>query len=480
MKRYCLSVLGLFLLPAVASASVHINEISWMGTRDSTSHEWIELYNDGSEAVSLEGYVLESSNFSITLKGSIGSNGYYLIKRTSDFSEIPQGDVVASFGSGLKNSGDTIRIKDASAVIIDEVSGGDDWESIGGNNTTKDTASAKSSGWCTAIPSPKAANGGCALEETEQSGSGSQTQTASASTQSGSSSGSGSESTEVSVRPATPSLRMTGPSQVTVRSSNNFTVSVTSGDLSYVTWNFGDGTTATGYNVSHQFMVPGTSLVVLSARVGGKDMTIQKKVVVLAANVRITNALTGPDGYIQLSSRSDVDISGWSLRDGSARFDFPKGTQLVSGASAGFANTVTGLFGQKSVALFDASDRMITALGGEAVAEEKDAEYTPVISAPQKIIFKAPPLDTAKDGKVATMTISLRDSQASLAQNPYAGKLGSSSVWPYWLGLFAIISTSCAVAYFASRRLDANQAADDEAAKYTIIEMDSNLHGSAS
>ena len=155
-------ILVLFLLTAFpAAASVRVNEIAWMGSAASSNDEWIELVNDGVDPVVLDGWHLRGKDGSpdITLKGNILSGQYYLIERTDDAS-VPNIDanLVASFGKGLSNEGETLVLTNASGTPIDMVSGGKDWSKIGGDNKTKHTAQRTVGGWVSGIPTPGAQN----------------------------------------------------------------------------------------------------------------------------------------------------------------------------------------------------------------------------------------------------------------------------------------------------------------------------------
>ncbi len=163
--RALLIFLMLFFISRTVSAQVVINEISWMGTAESATNEWIELFNSGSEAVNLSGWVLRiegKKNKDITLKNSISAGGYYLIERTDD-NTLPNtsADIVAPFGTGLSNSGATLVLLNAQGLEIDRVNGSDNWKIGGktaGNNITKETAQRAGTLWITDIATPRAVN----------------------------------------------------------------------------------------------------------------------------------------------------------------------------------------------------------------------------------------------------------------------------------------------------------------------------------
>src|SRR3989344_2364084 len=121
-------------------AKIVINEIAWAGTAAPSpvgpSDEWIELYNAGEEYVALDGWSIYEGDSTkiISLSGNIYPNGYYLIERinlkeqTDDAVSDITADVFGSFGgSGLKNTGEDIRLKNSAGEIVDRVNCGAGW-----------------------------------------------------------------------------------------------------------------------------------------------------------------------------------------------------------------------------------------------------------------------------------------------------------------------------------------------------------------
>ena len=112
-------------------SKIVISEIAWAGTVANSSDEWIELYNAGEEYVALDGWSIYEGDSTkiISLSGNIYPNGFYLIERTDDstVSDITA-DVFGSFsGSGLKNDGEDIRLKNSAGEIVDRVNCSAGW-----------------------------------------------------------------------------------------------------------------------------------------------------------------------------------------------------------------------------------------------------------------------------------------------------------------------------------------------------------------
>lgn len=100
--------------------SVVINEIAWMGTLASPSDEWIELYNPGSTAIDLDGWVLKALDGTpyIVLTDVIPAGGYYILERSDD-NTISDVTATQIYSGELENTGETLQLFDTSNRQID-------------------------------------------------------------------------------------------------------------------------------------------------------------------------------------------------------------------------------------------------------------------------------------------------------------------------------------------------------------------------
>ena len=357
----------IFLLWSVgageALASVRISEIAWMGTAVSGSNEWIELANDASTPVDLSGWHIEAEDGSpnILLSGSIAANGYYLIERTDDTTvpNIPA-DLVAAFGNGLSNSGETLKLKDAGGLVIDTVIGGADWANIGGDNATKKTAQRLLPGdtWITATGTPRAApaSSGEVLgaSTTTSSMNNAEANGAAATAPSAGSSGGTSRSAyPSSVYPRKEITVLAGADAHVFAGFpapfSGTALGLYDEPLPYATyrWNFGDGAASEGKNATHSYRFPGEYIVTLTAVWGSLVNADRLTVFVTSPDVAIARLASGSDGFIELANHSgrEIDLSGWSLRASSSAsmFMFSANTVIPSGRSVMFANEITKL-----------------------------------------------------------------------------------------------------------------------------------------
>lgn len=141
---YSLPVANFPVAIAASPGSVVINEIAWMGSADSTSDEWIELYNTTATDIDLTGWTIEddgSTTYTIT-SGIIAAHSYFLIEDAQEATSV-EADIVIPMSLG--NTGDSLVLMDETQTVIDAVN-----ESAGpwyaGDNTTKATMERKDPG----------------------------------------------------------------------------------------------------------------------------------------------------------------------------------------------------------------------------------------------------------------------------------------------------------------------------------------------
>lgn len=113
-----------------------INEVAWMGTRESASNEWMEIKNISGGRRSFENWQLIDR--SGKLRAVIGSttidgNGFLLLERTDD-SSVPAIPADVIYTGALSNSDEGLRLFDRECNLIDEVFANPDWPA--GDNTT--------------------------------------------------------------------------------------------------------------------------------------------------------------------------------------------------------------------------------------------------------------------------------------------------------------------------------------------------------
>ncbi|MCL5261885.1 MAG: lamin tail domain-containing protein [Patescibacteria group bacterium] len=113
-----------------AGQKVIINEIAWMGSTTSANSEWIELKNISAEKISLAGWQIVAKDASIKIvfpaTAEISPGGFYLLERTDDAS-VPGVTADLIYSGALSNSGESLKLFNASCAVIDVIAASDGW-----------------------------------------------------------------------------------------------------------------------------------------------------------------------------------------------------------------------------------------------------------------------------------------------------------------------------------------------------------------
>jgi hypothetical protein len=338
-----------------------------MGTTLGPNEEWIELYNDGASGVVLDGWTL-SDNVSLTipLVGTIEAGAYALLERTDD-ETVPGIPAFQIYTGALANGGQTLTLYRTDASIEDQVAGGANWENIGGDNTTKNTAQRTSGGWVTATPTPGSANEIIATPSDSESET---NQTSVPATQTGSGGG-GTSARRATIKSAVAqpavdpvlTLSVGAPRIVYVHENVPFEVTPTGigktliNSLRY-TWNFGDTYTTTSKDTAHTFEYPGEYIVVVGAEYAKQKAVARHEITVLPVSFSLARSSTG-DILLHNNAKYEVDIGGYSLT-GDTSLIFPKFTILKPNATLTIGGERISTEKGKSVSLYDIQKTFVT------------------------------------------------------------------------------------------------------------------------
>ena len=319
-------------IPGVTSAAVIISEVAWMGSSASANHEWIELHNTGG-SVDVSGWKLtDGMNLSISLLGTIGAGDFAVLERSSDASA--PGTAFLTYTGALVNTGATLKLTRSDGGIEDQVAGGTDWKSIGGDNVTKETAQYTTAGWVTGVGTPGKTNAGTAVvveEEEEEETEEEIDEETEASVKKSRSSSSG-ETVRLLIKDSTLAVAVDAQKIGYVNQDILFTGKPAGigrsleASLIYH-WNFGDGTTSYGKEVNHQYAYPGTYVVTLHSSFKRQEQLTRHEITILPVAMSLTRS---PMGDIQINNDSpyEIDISGYAV-EGKKSFVFPNYSVLL-------------------------------------------------------------------------------------------------------------------------------------------------------
>lgn len=436
-------------IPVLAEAAVTISEIAWMGSAASANHEWIELYNSG-VATDVTGWTLtDGMNLSIPLTGVIESGKYVVLERTSD--ESVSGTAFLIYTGALVNTGATLTLKRADDTIEDQVAGGENWQSIGGDNVTKETAQYTTAGWVTGAPTAAGANSGTANEEEteEEENNELKEQTETTST---TKSSSASETVRLVLTDALLALNINAQKKGYVHQPIEFEVfpsgvGKTIIDSLAYSWNFGDGGVTFGSNPTHTFAYPGTYIVTVYGEYKRQEQLARHEITILPVALSVTKNIYG-DVQINNDSPYEIDVSGYVVK-GEGSWRFPDYSIILP------KQTVTlkrGKIGEGFIRVFDGEGTVVavSTTGGSdepPVVPDLSNAFTPspVVSAniPETPLVLAPSVfsPVSPFPQVAgAATSAVEDTANSVAPEKEAASSSKipDNAWPY-LGLIIVI-----------------------------------------
>ncbi|OHA07432.1 MAG: hypothetical protein A2934_05585 [Candidatus Sungbacteria bacterium RIFCSPLOWO2_01_FULL_47_10] len=378
MMKKIIALFCIFSAPFfVRAGSVVINEVGWSGTAADDTDEWIELRNNGGQAISLDGWIiraLSDGRPTINLSGTISGSGFYLIERTSD-SDISDvaADFYGSFGQygSISNSGEDLELIDSGGSVVDTISFAGGWPagSIGPDYFSMERIDPLADG---SLSSNWASNDGNTRNGKDANGTPINGTPKSENSAYGAASGGPSQPTEeesglgssaenvVSSQPTTPALKETftvyaGEDKTVLSGQETDFVGRTTGvsgdpvtNAQYL-WNFGDGSIARLKATTHTYSYPGVYIVSLNANVGEESHGDYLTIEVLLPQIAISEVKTGPDGFIELfnANAKRTDIGRLIVKDeaSGAVFLMPKDTFLDGKTVRVFPNSTTGISG---------------------------------------------------------------------------------------------------------------------------------------
>lgn len=393
--KYVVAVL-LCSVPICTNAAVVINEVAWMGNAESANDEWIELYNTGG-AVSLDGWMLtDGMNLGIELEGTIAAGEYAVLERTDD--DSASGSAFFIYTGALTNTGATLQLLRDSGSVEDQVAGGENWENIGGDNVTKETAQLTTSGWTTGGPTPGRSNvsyeppaeedDDVEDEYVDEEDDDSSTITSTAKTTT--------DKMKILLDTWDLELTLTAPKYTYVHQPVAFHV-VPSGipdvllNSVGVTWNMGDLSLQHGQEVVHQYEYPGTYVVVANGSFKGREAQFRHEITVLPVAFSLTQNSHG-DVQINNDAKYEVDLSGYSMRGGQTVV-FPADTILLPNATLTIPRERLG--GRGLAWLMDQEHAVVASMSGTnvpstlAIAETVPQATVVVAQKPQALDRKS-------------------------------------------------------------------------------------------
>jgi len=326
-------ILGLLFLPTLALANIEITEIMYDLEGTDTGREWIEVWNKGNEDVDITDWKFYEAEVNHKINSAtpgvaefeILGGGFAIIadnpeKFLIDHSSFSGTVFDSSFS--LKNTGETIAIRNSELVDIDSIFYNPELGADGDGNSLQKVGGV----WMAGSPTPGVQCESCDdsnLEAELPSGSFRSETPASLSSQD-----------ESYIPPENrPKIgAYAGEDKITVvgvltefRGKAEGLEGGVLENARYL-WNFGDGSLKEGQNISHSYRFVGEYAVYLSVSSGEYSSSDTLVIRVVPSEIFISEVKTGIDSFIELENKSkhEINVSGWRFRSGLQTFTFAK------------------------------------------------------------------------------------------------------------------------------------------------------------
>lgn len=338
----------------LAHADVIINEVEL----SPTAERFIELYNDGNDAVDLTGWYMQRKTATSASFGSLASKTNFEGKtiNSHDYFVISKNDLGSSdivLDSLTLTESNTIQIKNGSQDVVDKVGWGDGCEGSCASNPPEGKSIQKDGGsFVVATPTPGETN------QTSDSSADSNNDTNDADTNnSGNDSATTNESKPKVVVVPTMKAKIIASSVVFAGQpfeikTDVFGYSNENIVLGRANWNFGDGDSSVQVNdfgkFYHTYFYPGEYVVFLEYYLKSSSMvpeaTSKMIIKVLPTTVVISKIGNVEDFFVELSNNagSDIDVSNWVLNANGKIFIFPKNSVIMSKRKMAISSRITG------------------------------------------------------------------------------------------------------------------------------------------
>lgn len=463
-------VLVLLMIPAPAFAGVVITEIMYNLEGADSNREWIEVTNVGSAPVGLNGYRFFESDTNHRLEvvqGSAqlaaGASAVIADDAEQFRSDWPDySGMLFDSSFALKNTGETLTIRDPGLNDLDSVTYSPDW----GADGTGESLQLSGSDWIAAAPTP-----GTTGDVPQESAGTQQSAENTDSEQSG---------------PLRPRIEPEfyadagGDRTVIAGADTTYTGVGLTPDGEELTkvefiWNFGNGEMKRGREVIHHYDYPGTYRVFLTVASGKTTASDAIRVRAVAPNVGVSDESAD---FVELTNHSDreLDLSGWFLAHGNREFRLPENTYILPDTSVRIASEASGIAG--SAILLFPNGEPVPPPENEPTTDAPEETNTPVraqqrTAAHNTAPESAPPRQNvpSEEETDSSHIAAVATAQAAPSQGPAGGE---EPLWPWLAAVLGVVGVGV-VGYAASRVTSEGSPAYDATAtdtvdEYTVVE----------
>mgnify|MGYP001299286487 FL=1 len=344
--RWLVYIALLLYTPTLVSAQVLITEIMYAPEGADANREWVEVCNSGSE-VNIENWKFfeNDTNHGLSLISGTASLTSGSCAVIADDADVFLGDHPSFSGNlfdsafSLKNTGETIALKDDSGSEVDRVT----YSDADGAKDDGLSLHRNSNSWTPSTPTPGIGSG---IENSNpeqgptNEASGNEPPTTNTTLYSYES---------VTIEPPQ-DIFIRVPTEITTVAYSHTIFKIESYDATgsaidsgKVSWSFGDGGEARGREVSHRFLYPGEYIVTVSLELGSLFDTKQIRLIVVPLEAKLYVAPDGSWVSIENQSEQQLDMSQWRILSSGQYFRVPDKTAIPAMSEVRFATEVTKL-----------------------------------------------------------------------------------------------------------------------------------------
>lgn len=345
-----LSLLAFFFYTGTVFAQVVITEIMYDLPKDSgsdTGREWVEVLNTGTEDIDLADWRLFEAGVNHKLKlfqgdGVLSSGDIAIVADNPEeflMDNINFSGTIFDSSFSLKNTGESITLRDSDMVDVDSVTYNAEVGGKGDGNSLQ-----KINGvWTAATPTP-----GIKKLEVEHPGvSNAESDTSQEQTQSAQQ-----EYISGGSWPVKPQIfaHVKNAPKIVVTGADIFIEGEALGlkkeplDGARYLWTFGDGGVKEGQKVLYSYNYPGKYIVVLNVSSGEYSASDRFVIEAIPADLQISSVGTGINSFIEVQNKTkyELNLSWWRLRVGEQLFTIPKDTIILPNRKTIFPRERTG------------------------------------------------------------------------------------------------------------------------------------------
>jgi len=359
LKKYFVFIVIFLGSFKIAYANLEITEVMYDPQGANTSHQWIEVYNNGSESIDLSNWFLADYDTSWHFRSIssdsttiLGSNSYAIIAKTYNLTDFKSKN--PSLNGQLFKANITLGAESGKIGLSSDkknIIGGISYSSPMDNGNSLQKIDGV---WKEAIPTPGISNTDSNSNSVENSSSNTSLDTNINSTSTVSSSNTSKTlsiqtgEVKITTKIISPSIvSSTIPFYVSSLTTTSKKETLISGR--YV-WNFGDGTsleTKSQQEIEHTYDYPGEYVLSLSyfnnyfekIPVSTSRITIK----VISADIIISTVGNDSDSFIEFENKSkyEIDISGFVIKGNTRNFTIPTGTIILPNHKLKFSSKIT-------------------------------------------------------------------------------------------------------------------------------------------